>query len=235
VKFDITVGQSVSNFAEISNSTMTAVDLSATALQDVGTMFIYVYLPSSTAYTSFTHRWGSSASDYYESTVTAQFSGAAFVQGWNLLGFDWTTATTIGTPVDTAIDYLLFRATYAASFTSQTGLRIDAITMRQKSLLNLHYYSDYLVIDSGGTAKDTFASATDTTSYLNFDPSFVDWILYSVLESVYTNVVVYPSGVGMYSNLRAECEDDIYRRFPSQKPPQMLNYMETDDLQDRIN
>lgn len=236
VKFNITVGQSVSDYAEISNSTMTAVDLSVVSVANVGTMFAWVYLPSSTAYTSFTMRWGSSDSAYYESTVTTQFSGATFVQGWNQLGFDWSTATTTGSPSNSAIDFLLFRATYAASFSSQTGLRIDQIIMRQKSLLNLHYYSDYLVIDgTTATAKETFTSATDISSYFNADPSFVDWLLYQVLEDIYTNVIIFPAGVQSYANKRLGCEEDIYRRFPSQKPGMMTNYSETDDLQSLLN
>lgn len=236
VRFNITVGQSGNDYAEIYNSGMTAVNMSDPSVKSIGTFFVWVYLPSSTNYTSFTARWGSSTSDYYESTVTTQFSGNAFVQGWNLLGFDWTSATTTGTPDDTAIDYALFRATYPSDFTSQTGLRVDWFVMREKCITDLHYYSDNLVID--GTTlqpKDTFESATDTNSYLNVDPAFVDWILYDTMESIYTNAIVSPNGQAFYASRKADCENDLCRRFPTLSTGQITNYMETPDLQPRIN
>ena len=54
-------------------------------------------------------RFGSSYSAYYQSSVTAQFTGSAFKQGWNLLGFNWNTATITGSPSTSAIDYLRFQ------------------------------------------------------------------------------------------------------------------------------
>jgi len=236
VRFDIVVGQSGNDYAEIYNSTMTAVDMNNPSVKDIGTFFVWVYLPSATNYTSFTARWGSSTSDYYENTVTTQFSGNAFVQGWNLLGFDWTSATTTGTPNDQAIDYSLFRATYPSGFSSQTGLRVDWFVMREKRITDLHYYSDNLVIDgSTSLPKDTFESATDTSSYLNVDPAFVDWILYDTMESIYTNAIVSPGGQAFYAGRKADCENDICRRFPTLSTGQITNYMESPELQPRIN
>lgn len=235
VRFDIDVSQSVNDYAEVYNETMTAVNFNDPAVLNTGTFFVWVYLPSATNYTSFTVRWGSSNSDYYENTVTTQFGGNAFVQGWNLLGFDWTTATETGTPDNEAINYTLFRATFPSSFSDQTGLRIDWFVMREKFIADLHYYSDYLIADSSGTPKDTFSSSTDTASYFIIDSSFVDWVLYDVMEGIYTNVHVYPTGQAFYAARKAECEDDIYRRFPTLRPAQMTNYLEVDDLQNRIN
>lgn len=231
VRFNITVGQSVNNYAEISNSTMTAVSLATDALQSVGTLFMWVYLPSAVNYTSFTARWGSSSANYYENTVTTQFSGNPFVQGWNLLGFDWVSATTVGTPNNLAINYTLFRATYPASFVSQTGLRIDWVIMRQKALFNKHFYSDYAVID-GTTSlpKEGFTSSTDVNSYLNMDSMLLDWVFFDVMENIYVNVIQYPSGQALYANKKLAKEDDINRRYPSQKPPVMLNYTETENI-----
>lgn len=235
VAFDIIVGQSVNHYADIAVNGFNSVNLSAPVVAGVGTATLELTLPSAVDYTSFTMRFGSSPTDYYEVTVTTQLSGEAFVQGKNVLGFDWSTATTVGSPVDTAIDYLFVRATYPSTFTSQVGVCLNNIMMRQKVFLNLHFISDNALIDgSSGTPKDQFTSDTDTSSYLNIDSSFVDWILYTVMEDIYLNVNIYPSGQASYKEKRMRCEDDIYRRFPSDKPPIMTNYMESDDIQEQM-
>lgn len=236
IKFDIDVSQSVNNFAEISVTGMTSVDLSDAPLFGNGVLFIWVYLPSATNYTSFTMRWGSDASNYYENTVTTQFHGGAFVVGWNLLGFEWTTATTIGSPTSSAIDYLLFRATYPASFSDQTGLRIDFIVMREKRFVNLHYLSDAIVVDgSTGALKDSFSSTTDTSSYLNCDREFVDWITYMTLEDVYTYYAQNPQKAAYNRYLREELEKDLYMDYPSRREIPTKSYIETDSLADNQN
>jgi hypothetical protein len=236
VKFNIDVSQSASDYAEIYNSGLNAVDLSGDSVVGIGTLTCMVWLPSSTAFTGFTVRWGSSASVYYESTVTTQLDGAAFKQGWNTLGFSWATATTTGTPTDSAIDYLLFRATYAATMTDQTGLRVDAFYMRQPMMLDLHYSTDYLVIDgTTGSPKESFASSLDTSSYFSCDPSFTDWLLYHTLQNVFTYLVRDQMAYQLNDLRLQEAQQDLERRFPSKVPPLTYAYMDTDDIQDATN
>lgn len=240
VSFDIDVSQSVNDFAEITNSTMTSVDLSASSIQDVGKLTVWVYLPSvTTQYTSFTMRWGSDSSNYYELTVTAQQNGGAFVQGWNTLAFDWSTVTsaqTTGTPDNSAIDYLLFRATYPAGMTDQTGLCINGIYMREQKLCDWHYYSGYLVIDgTTGLPKESFDDENDTSSYFNCDDEFIDWLTYDLMENVFVMYDIDPNKAMFHRDRREKLEEDLKEKFASQREIPVTAYMETEQLQNFLN
>jgi len=154
--FDTTSGTS----AYLENSTMTAVDLSD--LVDVGAVFLYVYLPTSSI-TNVNLRWGSSASDYYSQTVTAQQDGTAFIQGWNLLQFDYDTATETGTVVDTAIDYARITFTYPSA--TLTGFRANNLVAQLGQMFDIEYYSNALFRDaSTGAFKQ---ETTDDTDLIN--------------------------------------------------------------------
>ena len=142
----------------IENSTMTAVDLSDQ--QSQGTEFIYVYLPDASDITSVSLRWGSSSANYYSVTVTENFAGNAFEDGWNQLGFNWVSATTTGTPDSSAIDYA--RITFAYDSTLQTGVLVNTLASRMGSILECEYYSKYLFRDgSTGAFKETVTADTD--------------------------------------------------------------------------
>lgn len=227
IKFDITVGQSVNNYAEISNSTMNNVDLSGITLANVGTLTCQVYLPSATDYTSFTMRWGADSSNYYESTVTTDIAGQPFVQGWNQLGFDWITATTVGSPTTSGIVYLLFRATYPASFSSQTGVHLDICVMRQKQLFNLHYMSNGLVMDSATSQpKSQFSDSSDTSSYFICDEEFQDLISYDVLDNVFAYYDMNDRKRLANQQRMNDLKLSLAEQFPSQRMPPTVEYSE---------
>ena len=151
----------------IVNSTFTAVDLTDHLNQS--TIFVYVYLPTGADFTSVALRWGSDATNYYTKTVTTNYQGNAFITGWNLLGFDWATATTTGTPVVTAIDYLDFIFTYDG--TLQTAVRVNSVVSRLGRIWEIEYYSKYLFRDattnafSDQIAGDSDLINLDTESY----------------------------------------------------------------------
>jgi len=62
-------------------------------------------------------RIGNDSSNYYTNTVTAGHF-EAFKQGWNLLRFDFSTATQTGTVDMATIDYLRVTATYNTNLTA---------------------------------------------------------------------------------------------------------------------
>jgi len=158
LSFNTTSGTS----AYIENSTMTAVDLST--LVSVGANFLYVYLPTSVM-TSVALRWGSSSANYYTQTVTAQQDGTAFVQGWNLLKFDWSGATETGTVDDTAIDYARITFTYTSA--TLTGFRVNNLVGQLGEIFEIEYYSNALFRDSstGAYKQET----TDDDDLINLD------------------------------------------------------------------
>lgn len=157
----------------IQNSTMTAVDLSDIA--DVGALFAWVYLPTASNFTSIALRWGSSASDYYSVSVTTTHVNSSFVNGWNLLRFDWPTTVASGTPVDTAIDYLRISFTYNG--TAMNGVRVDNVIARNGVIFDVVYNSDYMFRNSSGT---WIIKPTADTDLLNLETEAENMLLYEV-------------------------------------------------------
>lgn len=147
----------------IANATMAANDL--TSYLNQGTLFVWTYLPTASAFTSIRLRWGSSATAYYEQSATLQADGTAFQNGWNLLSFPWSTATTTGVPNVAAINYLQVQWTYSGA--AQTGVHLNNIVCRMGSILNIEYYSKYLFRDAvTGAFQET---VTDDSNLINLD------------------------------------------------------------------
>lgn len=221
VAFDIIPGQSVNDYALISNSGLAPVNLSANSLAGIGRMTMDVFIPAgSVAYTSMTIRWGSSVSDYYEATATVQQDGTPFVNGTkNTVGFDWSTATTTGTPDDSEISYMTFRVDFPSTLSgTQSGFSIDNIVMREVFTGNLHYYSSYIVIDgTTGEPKEEFSGVSDTTSYFSCDDEYVDILTYGILETIFTYYKIDPRAAQLNKERHAKAIEAYMVKFPSQR------------------
>lgn len=147
----------------LENSTFQAEDL--TREDDQGVLFAYVYIPTPSDIVSFNLRWGSSSSDYFDNTVTANFFGNSFETGWNLLKFDWISATETGTVDSSQTSYLRFTVNYNG--TAQNGVHLNNITSQLGTIYMLKYYSKFLFRDSiTGAFKETISNDAD---YINLD------------------------------------------------------------------
>lgn len=142
----------------VTNSTLNAVDISNIA--NKGKVTWFAELPT-TVPNSITMRIGSSATDYYEQTVTVKQNGLQFIPGWNLLSINLETATTVGSPVDTAITYCQITFTNTVAYAGT--YRIDAIWARFGKECTLKYYSKYPVISDAGVRKENFTATDDIT------------------------------------------------------------------------
>jgi len=134
LQFDVTSGAGY-----IENSTMTQVDL--TNVKTGGAVFAYVFLPSVTGITSVGLRWGNDTSNYYSNTVTTDHNSLAFQNGWNLLRFDWSSATQTGTVDVTKVDYL--RLTINATGTV-AAIQADSVVGKIANYYMVRYYSEFL-------------------------------------------------------------------------------------------
>ncbi len=180
ITFDVTVGQSVNNFAEIVNSTMSAKDLTD---YKKGKVFCKLGIPSVTNLSSITIRLGSSAANYREQTITTQTNGEALVAGVNFLGFDLESATTTGSPTLTSITYVLFRVNYTASYTSQMNFRLGEIFASTYEDMIFRYYSTNTVNDiSVPTTVDRFDGTTNDT--LMFPDIFKEALCYGAASEL---------------------------------------------------
>lgn len=153
----------------IENSTMTQVDLSEH--DEISSIFVWVYMP--TVVTNVILRWGNSSTVYWSKTVTTNFDSTSFQTGWNLLRFDWSTASETGTVDPTAIDYIRVTLTYTG--TADTDYRVDSIYSRLPEINEMVYYSKYLFRNSSGTWIE---KPTDDTDIVNLDTDSYNLFLY---------------------------------------------------------
>lgn len=137
----------VATTATLTNTTSTAVDL--TEYEDIGSIFMSVYLPDESMLTNLNLRWGDDSSNYWTATATTQQDGNAFKAGWNLVRFDWNGATETGTPTVTAVNYYLLTLTYDGD--AHTNLRADNLVIRNAEIMDMSYYSQNLFRNSAGT------------------------------------------------------------------------------------
>lgn len=146
----------------VENSTMSSLDL--TEFLNQGSLFIYVYMPTASQFTSVNLIWGSSSANYYSVTKTLTQQGTAFQNGWNLIQFPWLGATVVGTPDVTAINYVkvIYNTTAA-----QTAAGLNDVAIILGNVLEYEYYSKYLFRDAiTGAFQER---VTDDSNLINLD------------------------------------------------------------------
>lgn len=157
LQFNATTG-----VAYIENTTSEAINLSDVVNQSY--LFVWVYVPTASNLTNVKLRWGSSSANYYEGTATQTQQGTAFQNGWNLCQFPWVSATTVGTPDASALDYLRVTLTLTAN---ATGCLVNGINSIVGTILSYEYYSKYLFRDAvTGVYQET---VTDDSNLINLD------------------------------------------------------------------
>jgi hypothetical protein len=144
--------------AGVVNSTLDPVDL--TDFLNNGTIVVWAYITFSTNLTNFKLRIGSSASAYYEKTVTTS-DGQAFQNGWNILKFDLTSLTTSGSPDITDITYVALFMTKDGAKISESGYKFDWMVAKLGDIYTVLYYSDYLWQTSAGVYIGDSTADTD--------------------------------------------------------------------------
>ena len=171
LQFDLAAGQTT---GYLENSTMDALNLSENLNQ--ATDFLWSWLPTATAFSNIQLRWGSSATDYYESNATQTQAQTAFGNGWNQTGYVWKDATVHGSPDAANITYI--RVTYTYDSTLQTAVLLNNITCNMGQILNYVYYSKYLFRDANtGTYQET---VTDISNLINLDTESYNLLFYQV-------------------------------------------------------
>jgi len=148
LSFDISSAGGVT--AGVENSSLSNIDLT-NYLKGNGTITCWVYISSPTNITNYIVKIGSDSSNYYQKSTTTQSDGTAFVTGWNLLKFDMTSLTIVGTPVDTTCVYSSIYMTKDAGKISEQGYKFDDLLLHNGEINNIYYYSGYGWQTSGGT------------------------------------------------------------------------------------
>lgn len=155
IKFNLSAAGGTT--AGIQNANVNNVDITD-YLGGTSAFFVYAKITDTTNLTSYTLRFGNSDSVYYSKTVTAQNDGTAFVNGWNLLRFDISSLTEVGSVDDTAIDYFAIFMNKSALKISESDYKFDWLVLMKGEIHNVHYYSTYGWQSSAGAYKQ---NATD--------------------------------------------------------------------------
>jgi len=154
LNFDLKDGGSA---GYIENSTMTEVDLEDE--DEVGSLWVRIYLPDPSIISSIELRWGNDTSNYWTATATSPHDQSSFKTGWNVIRFDWNGATETGTVDPSAIDYVRITVNYDG--TAETDIRIDKITCSLGKIYEIEYYSSYMFQDSSGNWKENCSADSD--------------------------------------------------------------------------
>lgn len=158
--------------AGIVNSTLDTFDITDYVAN--GSVFVWAWITSTTNLTNFIIRIGSDSSNYYTKTITTTNEGTSFVAGWNLLRFDFSSATQTGTVDPDACDYCAIYMTKAAGKVSENNYRFDHIMVKRGEFHYVEYYSKYPFQSSSGT---WLVDCTATTDYVNAEAEEIRLIL----------------------------------------------------------
>lgn len=176
--------------------------------EDVGVAFVAIRTPSASNLTSVTLRLGSSASTYDEVSVTTGFLGAWTADEWTILAFDFSTATSTGTPDWSAIDYAQLRVAHGATI---TNFRVGALFISLPSPHELIYETAAIFKASGASPSQTITD--DSDSILLSDPAYL-------LFEKEVAITVEPKRIDLQQKLYGSGNDiGLYGRFRGDNPP----------------
>lgn len=156
----------------IEKTTLASSDLTDYRL--LGAHFYKVYIPSgfSSRFTSFFLRHGTdTTTNYWEKSVTAAHDGTAFKDGYNILRFDWSSASETGTVDETAMNSVRLGAVFTAG-SDIPGVLFDDLTLQLGSMYDLNYYSNFLFRSALGVWKEKPTSDEDIVN-LSPDAYFI--------------------------------------------------------------
>ena len=190
LKFNITVAQSVNNYARIYTSTGLTTTIDGSDLLNNGYFRFWLGLHSLTStqlgyISSVDFYWGSSSSAYWSKNVTVPANNGTFKAGWNRMNFDWASATKTGSPDESALAYFEIRVNFSASMTDATNIRVDEIKMFTPFEMELIYFSSNMVSKSG-TWQDLFTTTViDTAETLLFPPKHSNLFINLALQRLF--------------------------------------------------
>lgn len=162
----------------ITNSTLASTDLSSH--ESKSNLFLSLEFLNASTITGVTLKWGNDSSNYWEEGVTGPFNQTDFANGWNVLGFNWATASTVGSPTSSNITYVEVVIDYAGG---GQAVNFSGITSNLGTYYDLVYYSKFMFRDSTGTWTETLPNAdTALQYYINLDTESYNIFLFKLSE-----------------------------------------------------
>lgn len=178
VQFNINQTGTPGSIATITNTTGTAVDLSAQ--YNNADQFFAIYLPNASGITSVDYKFGTNSTNYYDSgAITLDMMGNTFVNGWNFIKVPWASFSITGSPTNNSLGaYLSVSITYNG--TLQTQVLLNQFWSRLGVIFNQEYYSKYLFRDA--TTNVFQERVTMDSNYVNLDTDGVDLFIWATVK-----------------------------------------------------
>jgi hypothetical protein len=162
LKFDI--NNSGGTTAGVTISGIGKIDL--TNYKSDGSAFIWAYITDVTGITNYILRLGFDSVNYYSMVATAQADATSFVNGWNLIRFDFSGKSTTGIPDYGDCEYVACYMTKDTGKVSETGYRFDSLVLHSGWYNKVLYYSKYPWQTKDGV---WIANSTADTDLINAD------------------------------------------------------------------
>jgi len=156
----ISINSAGGTTAGIQNTTLNTIDFTD-YVGGNGAVFVWVKINSTTGLTNYTLKIGNDTSNYYQKTVTTKNDGTAFTTGWNLLRFDMTSLTTVGTITITTFRYISLFMTKATTKVSESDYKFDYIVLKVGKNADVKYYSKYGWQTAAGAYIENSTLSTD--------------------------------------------------------------------------
>ncbi|MEO0134537.1 MAG: hypothetical protein ABIK72_07285 [candidate division WOR-3 bacterium] len=182
IKFDIDTSLSPNNRATLIKNFSSPQNWNL--YKQNGVFSFYVWLGTTTNFSSISFKIYSSTGNYYSMTTNTQSDGSSFqANTWNSVSFKWEDATIVGSPNASAINKMEINLDYTSAFVPLGSWRIDQIILSLPDQIDLKYITNLVIQDSSGTLKSDFTATTDIALYLGNDPLLLD--LNALLAGVY--------------------------------------------------
>lgn len=152
IRFQTDTTDSTDSVVGIQNSRIGTTDISEYLAG--GSAFVDARLTvADTGIHQLTLRLGSDSNNYYQISDSNQNDCEPFQTGWNKVRFDFNNKTTVGTPVDSAIDYAAIywsrdTTTVALLHLNDTNWGFDNLVLKRGKYYDVSYYSRFVWQDT---------------------------------------------------------------------------------------
>jgi len=207
--------------AGIKNDNLNSIDLTG-YFDGTASIFVWAKINSATNITNYILRFGTNSSNYYQKTITSRHDGTAFEAGWNLLRFDISSLTTVGSPDLTDINYFTIYMTKTAGKVSESDYKFDWLVIKKGVYHYVDYYSKYGWQNNTGTYLENSTAETDIL-VADFDEFQI--ILQKCIEKAYAEIGDSDDEAKAKIRFREKCKEYMTRN-PSEAKIMSIEYQE---------
>lgn len=208
--------------AGIENTALDAFDISEYTSN--GSLFVWHYIVNTNNINDYKVQIGDDNANYHEITTTTQHTGNQFVDGWNLLRFDFAKKTTVGTPSNTSTQFVRLFMTKNASKTNEKGYVFDWLTLKLGRPHYVKYYSKYPWQDGNTGARKS--KADNDSDILIADEDEFQMYLKEAIVHAMPHTDATPDEIRNAQSVRDATLQLLKSEKPSESQPVTITYQD---------